>query len=52
MYLLIDKKTKEIIRTETDRFHYDSKKYNLIEKSFEEYNGKQFIKDNKIIKHK
>jgi len=52
MYLLIDKKTDKIVRTETDRFHYDSKKYNLIEKSFEEYNGKQFIKDNKIIKNK
>ena len=52
MYLLINKKTKEIVRTETDRFHYDSDKFNLIKKSFEEYNGKMFYKNNKIVKQK
>ena len=52
MYLLIDLKTKEIIRTETDRFHYDSDKFKLVESSFEKYNGKMFYKNNKIVKQK
>ena len=52
MYLLIDLNTEEIIRTETDRFHYDSAKFKLVESSFEKYNGKMFYKNNKIVKQK
>ena len=52
MYLLIDKTNDEIVRTETNRFHYDSAKFKLVESSFEKYNGKMFYKNNKIVKQK
>ena len=31
MYKLIEKSSKEIVRIEVDRFHYDKTKYELVE---------------------
>ena len=50
MYLLINLKTEEIERTETNWFHFDRKKYKLIDKPFSDYMGKRYFKNNKIVK--
>ena len=50
MFILVNKKTQEIERVETDRFHFDSINYDLVETSFENYNGKLYYRNNKIEK--